>query len=286
MKTLTDKPTSNRLETGLASEQEVAQGQAQRLGLPFEDLRQTVIAPAMATWLSERHAQRLQAIVLEDHGHALRVGLANPDDVRAHNELSALLRRPMDFVVVTPTHLNRALERLYRRPDQLGQFAREVEREVDGDDTVIDLLAVERSPDASDAPVVKLLQTIFEDAGRVNASDIHIEPAETTLTIRFRIDGRLYVQIQADPRIAPPLMVRLKLMANLDIAERRLPQEGRFCAWKPTGSASTNSCLRLCARRSQGPSISPTASCWSPGPPAVAKRPLCTPRSISSIGPR
>jgi MSHA biogenesis protein MshE len=228
MKTLTDKPTSNRLETGLASEQEVAQGQAQRLGLPFEDLRQTVIAPAMATWLSERHAQRLQAIVLEDHGHALRVGLANPDDVRAHNELSALLRRPMDFVVVTPTHLNPALERLYRRPDQLGQFAREVEREVDGDDTVIDLLAVERSPDASDAPVVKLLQTIFEDAGRVNASDIHIEPAETTLTIRFRIDGRLYVQIQADPRIAPPLMVRLKLMANLDIAERRLPQEGRI----------------------------------------------------------
>lgn len=228
MKTRSDQPGVHPLEVGLANEHEMAQAQARRLGLPFQDLRQTVIAPEMATWLTERHAQRLQAIVLEDQGHTLRVGLANPDDVRAHDELSALLRRPLDFVVVTHTHLHRALERLYRRPDQLGQFAREVEREVDSDETVIDLLAVERSPDASDAPVVKLLQTIFEDAGRVNASDIHIEPAETNLTIRFRIDGRLYVQIQADPRIAPPLIVRLKLMANLDIAERRLPQEGRI----------------------------------------------------------
>ncbi|MEY2802012.1 MAG: Flp pilus assembly complex ATPase component TadA [Pseudomonadota bacterium] len=205
-----------------------AQAQARLLGLPFVDLRQFAVPPEMAGLLAERHAQRLRAIVLEDLGHELRVGLADPMDVRVQDELYALLRRPLDFVVITPTQWHRALDRLYRRPEQLGEFAREVEREVNDHEGVIDLLAVERSPDEADAPVVKLLQTVFEEAGRVNASDIHIEPQEATLTVRFRIDGQLHVQIQADPRIAPPLMVRLKLMANLDIAERRLPQEGRI----------------------------------------------------------
>src|SRR5437867_8631399 len=75
----------------------------------------------------------------------------------------------------------------------------------------------------ADAPIVKLLQTIFDDAARVNASDIHFEPQEHALVVRFRIDGVLHVQVEADPRIISALIVRLKLMAQLDIAERRPP---------------------------------------------------------------
>jgi MSHA biogenesis protein MshE len=81
---------------------------------------------------------------------------------------------------------------------------------------------------AEDAPVVKLLQSVFEDAVQVNASDVHIEPQEGRLQIRFRIDGALNPQTEADPKIAPAMALRLKLMAGLDISEKRLPQDGRL----------------------------------------------------------
>ncbi|HVL76072.1 MAG TPA: GspE/PulE family protein, partial [Noviherbaspirillum sp.] len=79
-----------------------------------------------------------------------------------------------------------------------------------------------------EAPVVKLLQSVFDDAAQVRASDIHIEPQETRLQIRFRIDGVLHLQTEADIKIAQALALRLKLMSGLDISEKRLPQDGRF----------------------------------------------------------
>jgi len=81
---------------------------------------------------------------------------------------------------------------------------------------------------AEDAPVVKLLQTVFEDAIQVNASDVHIEPQESKVQIRFRIDGVLLPQTETDVKTGPAIVLRLKLMASLDISEKRLPQDGRF----------------------------------------------------------
>jgi len=84
------------------------------------------------------------------------------------------------------------------------------------------------TPGAEDAPVVKLLNTVFEEALKMRASDIHVEPQEKSLIIRFRIDGVLHVQTEADAKIATALVLRLKLMSGLDISEKRLPQDGRF----------------------------------------------------------
>ena len=81
---------------------------------------------------------------------------------------------------------------------------------------------------AEEAPVVKLLQTVFEEAMRSRASDIHIEPQDHSLRVRFRIDGVLHVQMEADSKISSALALRLKLMSGLDISEKRLPQDGRF----------------------------------------------------------
>ncbi|MCC6485865.1 MAG: type II/IV secretion system protein, partial [Candidatus Hydrogenedentes bacterium] len=89
-----------------------------------------------------------------------------------------------------------------------------------------DLLGL--TPGAEDAPVVKLLQTVFEEAMRLRASDIHFEPQEKGLRIRFRIDGVLHIQTEADAKIASAVALRLKLMSGLDISEKRLPQDGRF----------------------------------------------------------
>jgi MSHA biogenesis protein MshE len=92
----------------------------------------------------------------------------------------------------------------------------------------VDFAALGATTAVEDAPVVRLLQTVFEDAVGVRASDIHIEPQETRLIIRFRIDGVLHVQTEPDMKIASALVLRLKLMSGLDISEKRLPQDGRF----------------------------------------------------------
>ena len=95
-------------------------------------------------------------------------------------------------------------------------------------DSYVDFGAMGESAGLEEAPVVKLLQTVFNDATQVRASDIHIEPQEGRLQIRFRIDGLMHLQTEADSKIAPALVLRLKLMSGLDISEKRLPQDGRF----------------------------------------------------------
>ncbi|MBE7939295.1 MULTISPECIES: GspE/PulE family protein [Ramlibacter] len=210
------------------SDAAAAQAAAAKLNAPFIDLRRHDFLPQTVKLLSEAQARRFKALVLEDKGDTFLVGFVDPWDLRAQDEIANILRKPVDVAVITPSHLTDTIERVYRKTEQIGQFAREVGEDVIVEDNAIDLMALSGTLDEADAPIVKLLQSIFDDAARVNASDIHFEPQEKSMRVRFRIDGLLHVQLDADKRIAPTLVVRLKLMAGLDIAERRLPQDGRF----------------------------------------------------------
>jgi MSHA biogenesis protein MshE len=210
------------------SEEQVAQAVAKQLHLPFVDLRRFDVHPETVRLLTELQARRHSAVVLEDRGDSYLVGVVDPTDLRNQDALAILLKRPVDLAAITHEQLQATIDRVYRKTEQIGAFAREVEREIGQQDAVIDLMSMGAAISDADAPIVKLLQTIFDDAARVNASDIHFEPQEHALVVRFRIDGVLHRQVEADPRIASALIVRLKLMAQLDIAERRLPQDGRI----------------------------------------------------------
>lgn len=212
----------------LASEEQIAQAVGRQLGLPFVDLRRFDVQPETVRMLSEVHARRFGAIVLEDRGPSVYVGVVDPTDLRSQDQLAQVLKRPLELAAITHEQLLATIDRIYRKTEQIGAFAREVEKEIGAQDHVIDLMSMSQSISDADAPIVKLLQTIFDDAARVNASDIHFEPQEHALVVRFRIDGVLHVQVEADPRIVSALIVRLKLMAALDISERRLPQDGRI----------------------------------------------------------
>jgi MSHA biogenesis protein MshE len=212
----------------LASEEQIAQAIARQLNLPFVDLRRYDVQPDIVRRLSEMQARRFSAVVLEDRGSSYLVGVVDPTDLRSLDELSMALKRHVDMAAITHEQLLATIDRVYRKTEQIGAFAREVEREIGAQDNVIDLTSMSRAISDADAPIVKLLQTIFDDAARVNASDIHFEPQEHALVVRFRIDGVLHVQVEADPSITSALIVRLKLMAQLDIAERRMPQDGRI----------------------------------------------------------
>jgi MSHA biogenesis protein MshE len=182
------------------------------------------VIPDTVRKITEMQARRYRAIVLEDRSETLLIGLVDPTDLRAQDELAMALKRPIDVAMITNEQLVHTIDRIYRKTEQISEYAREVEREVE----VVDLAAMSAQITDEDAPVVRLLQTVFDDAAKAHASDIHIEPQEKKLIVRFRIDGVLHVQAEADPRISSALVVRLKLMAGLDIAEKRLPQDGRI----------------------------------------------------------
>ncbi len=196
--------------------------------MPVLDLMRHELNVAFSRTLPESQARRCQAILLKDMGESCLVGLVDPNNLRAQDAISQLLKRPVDIVQVERDALLATLDRVYGKSDQLGEIARAVERNIEREVALVDLNQMGAVIDDADAPVVKLLQTIFDHAAQVRASDVHIEPQEKRLVVRYRIDGALHVQAEADLKIASPLVVRLKLMAGLDIAEKRLPQDGRI----------------------------------------------------------
>ncbi|BBE49997.1 Type II secretion system protein E [Ferriphaselus amnicola] len=214
------------VERKFATEVQVAQALSAQLSLPFIDLRHFHLRPEISRRLSEYQSRRLHAIVLEEHDGGLLVGMVDPTDLLLYDELKRLLRSELTLAVVAESQFIETLDRVYRRTEEISGLAQELSDDMG--EAIVDLHEMDEAASLEAAPVVKLLQTIFDDAMRIRASDVHIEPMERQLRIRFRIDGALHLQTEADPNIAPALVLRLKLMSGLDISEKRLPQDGRF----------------------------------------------------------
>jgi MSHA biogenesis protein MshE len=213
------------IESGVITEELLANGLARQLRIPFVNLKTFPFRADVVKVLPESAARRFRALVLEDKGDSLLVALADPLDLFAFDELTRLLKRNISIAAVPESQLALAFDRLYRRTEEISGLARALEKDL-GD--AVDFGELTASVGLEGAPVVRLLQSVFEDATQVGASDVHIEPQEAGLQIRVRVDGVLQTQTQADKRIAGALAQRLKLMAGLDISEKRLPQDGRF----------------------------------------------------------
>ncbi|MBI2276233.1 MAG: Flp pilus assembly complex ATPase component TadA [Dechloromonas sp.] len=216
------------VESGYVTEEGISQALARQLRIPFIDLKSFTPKPELIKLLPEAPARRFRALVLDQLPDGrLQVGMSDPTDLQAYDEISRLVKREIDLAVLTESQLLAMVDRVYHRGEQITGLAKELTAEL-GDIPIEfgDLLGL--TPGAEDAPVVKLLQTVFEEAMRLRASDIHFEPQEKGLRIRFRIDGVLHIQTEADAKIASAVALRLKLMSGLDISEKRLPQDGRF----------------------------------------------------------
>ncbi len=221
------------VDMGAVVDTTVARALALQLDLPYVDLRRYDIKPEVTQLLPEAQARRSRALLLEDDGKVCKVGMSDPTDLNAYDEIARALQRAIEVTVVTDSQLLATIDRVYRRTGEISGFARELGNAMAG---TAGNFGADATPGSEDAPVAKLLQSVFEDAAQVRASDIHIEPQEAHLAIRFRIDGMLTLQTQADSRISSALVLRLKLMSGLDISEKRLPQDGRFNV-KTRGSA-------------------------------------------------
>ncbi|MBD8542903.1 MAG: GspE/PulE family protein [Massilia sp.] len=214
------------VESGFVTEDQISGALARQLDIPYINLKFYNINADLVRLLPETAARRFRALVLEDRGDAMLVGVSDPTDLFAYDEIARLIKKGVELAVVNETEVLGAIDRIYRRTGEITGLAREVEADLG--DVSIDFGALAANPGLEEAPIVKLLQSVFDDAAQVRASDIHIEPQDGRLQIRFRIDGVLHLQTEADLKVATPLALRLKLMADLDISEKRLPQDGRF----------------------------------------------------------
>jgi len=214
-------------DLGMVSEQAFHEALAKHLQIPFMDLRQVQLAPDTVRLLPEAQARRARALVLKVDAAGALVAMADPTDLFIYDELAATLKRPIRLALVKEADLLRTMDAVYRRTDEIASIAQEVGEELRETDVDIERLAAEEG--SPDAPIIRLIQTVFHDAMQVGASDVHIEPGDSALRVRQRVDGHLQEQvIEGGRRVASALTTRLKLLSGLDIAEKRLPQDGRF----------------------------------------------------------
>lgn len=214
------------IELGFLSEQQMLSFLSQQLAIPLIDLSRANVDIEAVQLLPEVHARRLRALVIGRQGDTLRVAMSDPADLFAQESLLGQLGDyALEFVVAPERQLVDGFDRYYRRTKEIASFAEQLHAEHQVNDAFDFDITGE---DSDEVTVVKLINSLFEDAIQVGASDIHIEPDSSVLRLRQRIDGVLHETLLNEVNIASALVLRLKLMANLDISEKRLPQDGRF----------------------------------------------------------
>lgn len=214
------------VDLDLIGEEKIFELLSQQLQIPYVHLKSYPLKPEVVVLLPEFYARHFRAIVLQKEEDSFLVGMVDPQDIVASDEIARILKMPLHAALIREEDFLQVVDIVYRRTTEITAFAEELSAEMEKSDFNIAQLG--KGLSANDAPVVRLLQSIFEDAVQMNASDIHIEPDETVLRIRQRVDGMLHEQIFKEKDIAHALTLRLKLMAGIDITEKRLPQDGRF----------------------------------------------------------
>jgi len=214
------------VDLGVMSPRKLDRCLARHLHVDFVDLGNADLHQETILLLKESQARRHRALVLQSDDEGLLVGMVNPGDIHAYDELCRLLKKPVRVALISEADLDSTIDSMYRRKEEIDALAAEVKRELG--DKEIDIAELSAGADTADAPIIKLIQSMFTDAVQVNASDIHIEPEEFKLRIRQRVDGMLQEHVIDGRSVSSALVTRLKLMSGLDISEKRLPQDGRF----------------------------------------------------------
>lgn len=217
------------LERGTITEEVLGQTLADQYGLPWNNLKEFRIPSPLMESIPVELMHRYEFVPIEQEGPILTIAIAKPQDLRIIDELEHQLGLELRLVVSSHSAILEALGNSEGNSQVLTRIKAELDPVlIKEDEKGEEVLSVERiTKDLS--PVVKLVNTIILTALQKQASDIHIEPTERTVDVKFRIDGVLYLAMEPfDTGIHPSLISRLKIMSELDIAERRTPQDGRF----------------------------------------------------------
>lgn len=226
----------NLVKLGFVKDEEITQLLSRQYGVPSINLARFEIDPSVIKLVPAETAQKYQIIPLSRAGANLTIAMVDPTNVFAMDDIKFMTGYNVEPVVASETAIMESIEKYYGSVHSL-QIKEEMDKLVETDDfnedvevleegDEIDLVELEKGTE--EAPVVKLCNLILTDALRRGASDIHIEPYEREFRVRFRIDGVLYVVMNPPMKLRDAIISRIKIMAKLDISERRLPQDGRI----------------------------------------------------------
>jgi type IV pilus assembly protein PilB len=210
------------VEMDMISSAQLSEVLAEHLGVPFVNLVISPPDPLLATLVPEGFARRYRAVAVERSSAGILVAMADPKDVLALDDLRVLAGQEIFAALADPEQLSVAIDRVYQASaieSTIDDAAGDVEPEVDltADDITV-----------NDGPMVRLVNAMFDQAIADRASDIHIEPGAKSVRIRTRVDGVLHDTSEAPLSMLRSLIVRLKVLGGLDIAQSRAPQDGRF----------------------------------------------------------
>jgi type IV pilus assembly protein PilB len=212
------------VDEGLASALGVARALAEQYHLPLVDLAVAGVDGEAAKALALPVLERACAIPFAADGTAIKIAITDPGDVRGLDQLRLATRLSVQFFVAAKNDVLTELRRLSRASEAMSATFDEETATIEGDDED----DLDADDGISDAPLVRLVNSMIFQAAEDGASDIHVEPQENELIIRYRIDGVLHVAHRVPKRLAAGVTTRLKVLAKLDIAERRKPQDGRI----------------------------------------------------------
>jgi len=230
-----DKLGSILVRMNFLSEEKLLSFLTRQYSVPSVNLSQLEIDTDVLRLVPSALAERLQVLPVKREGNVLTLAMADPTNVLALDDVAFRTNLQIQPVVASELSIRQAIERLY---GSNGEAVADMMSELEGAEADVEVLegqdefatktdVFELKESADEAPVVRLMNMILVDAIRRGASDIHLEPYEKTFRVRFRIDGVLHEIMGPPKRLEAALTSRVKIMANLDIAERRLPQDGR-----------------------------------------------------------
>ncbi|GGK92041.1 hypothetical protein GCM10007382_10300 [Salinibacterium xinjiangense] len=211
------------VEQGLVTEVQLASARAMQAELPFVELIEYPVDRDAVSRVPAVTCRRHQVLPIDIVDGVLTLAMVDPGNVFATDDVRAATRMQIRAVVVAPADLKAAIEKYHRADDELSDLTSALEEE-----TGSAVVVVNQEESANDAPIVRFVNLIISQAIQDKASDIHIEPGEHEMHVRYRIDGVLHEMQSAPKTIQNGVTSRLKIMAEIDIAERRKPQDGRI----------------------------------------------------------
>ena len=219
--------TAQLVRLGAISEEALLDFLSQHFRVPSVDLGKIQVDENVVRLLPAEMATKFMAVPIERTGRRLTVAMAQPTNLFALDDIKFVTGLEVEPVVATEAAIKKTLDEFYDSAGTLADVMKGIEEEFEVVDTHEEE-AEDGLSGAEDAPIVKLVNSLIADSVRKGASDIHIEPYEKTLRVRFRIDGALYEMMAPPYKFKAAITSRIKIMAELDIAERRVPQDGRI----------------------------------------------------------
>jgi len=221
---------TNLVKLGFISEDDITSFLSRQYGVPSINLSHFEIDSAVIKLIPSEIAQKHQIIPINRTGNVLTVAMADPSNIFAIDDIKFMTGFKVEPVVAAETSIKNAINKHYDSAGMVEDIMKDFDdKDVEAlKDTDDNINVAELGQAAEDAPVVKLVNLILTDAIKKGASDIHVEPYEKSFRVRYRIDGVLYEVMQPPIRLKAAITSRIKIMAQLDIAERRLPQDGRI----------------------------------------------------------